>query len=337
MKCLRTFKYLLFPILLLVFFSILFIIFKSFKDSRILKSTTPGLYVEGPLIKRKDTGTPVQLKGVTTMAFVRYNYIMEELLHRFEVARGWGSNLIGLFLDYQITKDKIKDIDKIVEWTRNNNMYLYLIPTVDARTVKGQQLIYQATLFPEIMDILSRRYKDETHILYGLWAEPQIMIWDFWNKQATDIADKIRNNDPDAILLMTGTMWGRYFDTDKNPFNFDNVIYDFHDYPWADKKEASLGLKSKNIEFLWERFIDKYPVLIGEFGGVYLQDFGSDEDIEYTSKILDNVNKNKLNYSAYTIDDEGELGLINWKTGESTRKGSLIINDLKNYPPTRIQ
>lgn len=296
---------------------------------------TPGLYVDGPNIKRADTQKPVQLKGVSSMAYVYYDYDIHELINHLDKVKKWGINLLGLFINYDNLKNKYGQLDEIINWSENNGIYVYLMPAVN-KYDPSPRLSTQISLFPQMMKDLASRYSQKTNILYGLWAEPRLVFWDEWIDKSDKIASGIREVNPQAIILATGIQWGRYFYIDKKPFPFGNIIYDYHDYPFINSYEAQ-KYNGKNPDgILWDKMIGKYPILIGEFGGVAQKDFGSSEDTDYITKVLDSVNENHLNYTAYTIDAEGGLGLIDWRTGQPTQKGKVIQDDLISHPPTFI-
>lgn len=309
--------------------------YELFNEGKINAPLTPQLYVDGPYLRRKDTGESVQLKGVTTMAFVYYDYETTELLYKLGKVKEWGINLLGLFLNYDKVKNKYDQLDEVINWAEKNGIYVYLMPAVNKYNT-NPRLSTQISLFPLMMKELANKYVNRTNILYGLWAEPRLVFWDEWIDKANNTAQGIREVNPNSVILVTGLQFGRYFYIDQKPFTFKNIIYDYHDYPFADSEDARKhnGINPDGI--LWDKMIGRVPILIGEFGGVYQGNFGSDEDINYIKLILNNINENRLHYTAYTLDDEGTLGLIDWKTGKPTRKGKIIHEDLIKYSPTFI-
>lgn len=310
--------------------------YELFNEGKINPPKTPQLYIDGPYIRRQDTHESVQLKGVTSMAFVYYDYETKNLINKLDQVKKWGINLLGLFLNYDNLKNKYTELDDVINWAEKNGLYVNLMPAVN-KYDPSPRLSTQISLFPQMMKELASRYVNKTNILYGLWAEPRLVFWDEWVKMASKTAYGIREVNPQAVMLATGIQFGRFFYIDHIPFPFNNIIYDYHDYPFADSNEAKKYNDKNPDGILWENMIGKYPILVGEFGGVSQRNFGSDEDINYIIKVLDNINKNRLHYTAYTIDDEGALGLMDWKTGQPTRKGKVILNDLISHPPTFIE
>lgn len=299
----------------------------------------PALYVEGSAIKRSDNHDIVQLKGISTLAFCYKNYPINQLFGILGKIKLWNINLLGIFVNSYGLENKTKELDQVINWAEKNNIYVYLMPRIHEENNKNNEI----NQYPLLMNQLTNKYSKKTNIIYGLWAEPSIEYSE-WLKLANKITKEIIKENPKALILMSGTEYARLIDMN-NRLAYENVIYDFHNYLAANIDEFKLVLKNNNINFLWNNIYNvykQYPILIGEFGGVWESGFGSQEDLSYIQKVLDEVNKNKLNYSAYSIDrhtdvyDEPGLELIDWNTDLPTKKGELIRNDLLNYPPTNF-
>ena len=326
-------------IMVLVFFD-LFLGFRIKKpDDKIVQPPAQGLpvlYVENNTIRRADNHERAQLKGVSTMAFAYEDYPISAFIGIAEKVKLWNINLLGLFIQPDIVENKTEELDEIINWAEKNYIYIYLMPRASDQMDLSNQLIR----FPSMMSQLAKNYAKKNHIIYGFWAEPN-MEWGEWYKLADQIAKEIVREKPDALMLLTGINFGRSFDLNRT-FPYKNIILDFHDYPASDINSLQSVLAKDEIDFLWKNAKQTYPILVGEFGGVWQYGFGSREDLIYIQKLLDEINKNGLSYSAYTIDNhnnddndvEEGLGLINWYTGLPTKKGGLIRQDLLNYPPT---
>jgi len=306
---------------------------KNFPQKKVAKSGLPKLAVNKNRIIRQDNKKPVKLKGVTSMAFVYYHYRFEDVVGILNEMKKWKINLLGLFINPDNFTDQQKTLDEIINWSLNNQVYVYLMPAVNIHDPE-KPVMKQVGDFAEMMEKLSGKYKNHDHILYGLWAEPRHIIWHQWKTIAKDIADRIYFHNPEAVILLTGVQFGRIINDDYH-FKNKNIIYDYHDYPSANQKELIPILNNKT-DFFWSTSYKDYPVLIGEWGGVYEKDFSCQEDLEYIAKVIKNANKLSLNYSAYTIDEEEGLGLIDWKTLRPTAKGEIIKNDLMENPGTQF-
>lgn len=289
------------------------------KTSSKSKSSLPSLYVSKNTIRRSDTDETIQLKGVTTMTFDYDNLDSQTLIDRLKIAKTWRINLLGIFISPFQIQNRWGELDKVVEWTKNNHIYIYLMPAINIHN-KNHSYADQLAQLDNISKTIAVRYAKYSHILYGLWAEPSGLPWISLVSIFNHSANELRKYNTKAIVLLTGAQFGRFVTKD-DKLTVENAIFDIHDYPWANPENARI-LKMKNpVGILWDKIYKDLPVLIGEFGGVYKEDFGSKEDLYYIKFVLKEVNKKKLNYSAYTIDSEGELGLMNWDNKTPTNKG----------------
>jgi len=309
------------------------------KDGLIQGKELPALYTEGNQIKRADSHESVRLKGVSTMIFNWNLPLNQKFLSVLEKIKTWNINLLGLYITPQYIDSRTADIDFMIDWAEKNRIYIYLMPVESEEKNLTSQLIR----IPSDMGKLAERYRNRKNVLFGLWAEPN-MRWEQWYPLANGIAKEIKKSNPDAVILFSGAEFARIFDSSEQ-FPYSNVIYNFHEYRTEDIKGLSSALAEK-VTFDWTQFSEQYPVLIGEFGGVWGTGFGEPEDLLFIQKILDEANSNNISYTAYTMDDYpdasvnkrwagmGGLELINWETLEPTKKGQLIKDDLRNYPPT---
>jgi len=319
-------KFFLFLILIIFAFNTFFflLILKSNKNkANIINKKMPSLYTEGKYIKRADNNKTIQLKGVSTMAFARYNHNIEKFISILEVVKGWNINFLGLYINpNNLVEDKL---DTVINWAEKNYIYVYLMPTLDS----DYELEVRSTIkkFPELIKKLAKKYQEKNHILYGLWAEPRYFSPEEWEEYFDNGIRLIREVNPKTIILISGLDYSRVFPKDSKILRFKNIILDFHDYPAANIEELRPILKQK-LYFNWQNYYENYPILIGEFSGVYSDGFSSVVDLEYIKKVLIEVDKNLLNYTAYVLDEEKGTSLINWETKLPTKRGEIIKNNL---------
>lgn len=317
-------------VLLLTFTSVLYLGFLITKHPEASpppkNSGLPKLYVEGAHIKRSDTGEKVVLKGVSTMGFAYYR-ADNELMDILTVADQWGINLIELYIDPKVVERNMARFDYLIDWADKHDIYVYINP-VD----KDNNFIDQIDLFPKYLGQLAKRYKSRNHVFFGFGAEPN-SSWDDWKKYSDLAAAEIIKNNPEVLIVQTGVYFGREVNyADVLPYK--NVVYDYHEYPARNSGDLKKILEKEDSKFTWEPYQKKYPIIVGEFGGTWEQDFGSDNDLTFIQKTIDHVNKNGMSYVAYTADSEEGLGLIDWQTLKPTRKGEVIKKDLSSHPPT---
>jgi hypothetical protein len=301
-----------------------------------VKSSLPILRTSGTDIIRADTGERVILKGVSS-DFFRYRSLdrpVPALLADMDEAKKWGANLFGLYVLPSLTREKISSLDEVIAHAKEIRMYVYLMPIVNDESVRN----YSDT-GPSLQKFLSDialRFRNDSHILYGLGAEPFGMTATAWNNRQKTLAAFIRVQNPDAPLLLTGADYGRNFtyayDED---FPYSNAIYFVTDYPRSSPETDADS--ANNYSFDYDQFLNRRPFIMGEFGGVWKKGFGSDTDIDTIRQQIMRANANGFGYTMYRNeplpDYLTELS-IHRTDGSLTKKGHVLVSDLAEHPPT---
>lgn len=278
-----------------------------------------SIQIEGRFFKDED-GKPIQLKGISTTAFINNNYNLNKLVAIIDFFRKKKVNALILYISPDKIDQEQKDIDYLVYWTKKNNMILYLIPTMEYNSSsKNMGDFMNLSLY------LIKRYQIERHILFGLWAEPQGISEKEWKHDFQLFINEAKKIKKDVIIGVSGLGWARFIPRDIN-FQYQNIFLSFSDYPASIPQDL---IDRKNItESNWPFFIDRYPVVLHEFGGVSQNGFGTEEDLDYFKKVINIANNKLLNYFAYTIDEAPGQSLIVWWTKKLTGKGEIFIRSL---------
>ncbi len=279
----------------------------------------------------------LQLKGISTMAYsatdfevnghwghYQYYYNFKKLLDVFGFFKKQGINLITLYISPEVFYQKKNEIDYIVKWANINNTYLYFVPII--RPNDGSSFERHKNNLMQLSLDLVNRYRSETNILYSLWAEPNGVQQSEWKSYYMEFIKKARSINNNVIIGVSGLDYGRTYVEDPS-FDYKNIFLDFHDYPAAEPEEL---LKNPPKQFIWEKYLGRFPILIGEFGGVYSYGFGSPTDLSYFKKEIDAANKNRISYVAYTVDNEPGLSLIYQSNDSLTKKGKIFVESLSD-------
>ena len=204
--------------------------------------------------------------------------------------------------------------------------------------------------------------KNEPHSKYG--GAPIDAIWDDsdapnnWKKAAEDCANAILAKNPNALILIEGVegfeghgaWWGGNLrGVAKYPVTptsgTGQIVYSPHDYgpivsdqPWFHKDFTEKTLLDDYWRDTWAYLVenDKYPLLIGEWGGKL--DGGDNE--KWLGLLRDYMIKNHINHTFWCLnDDSGDTGGL-WKdiqfgttqNADGTISGHTTINwDTKKY------
>jgi len=308
----------------------------------------PALYVDGPFLKRADTQAPVWLKGVNVEEFRQRNpHTLSDLYSTqglsLIIRDKWGINLLRVAIDPEMVEATSRELDALVTFANENQMYVILTPFASAINParNERRLPIPDDLVTVAMGNLADKFRDRTNVLYGLWNEPHpedsvsgigyAKEWQLWMEAGMKVAQAIRSKNPKAILVVPGgTKWGRDLTFYKDhPFPFENIIYDAHDYSAAPDYHYRREM--------WTWAIGKYPILIGEFGGNPINPFDP-ASLDYMRDTIRIVNQNPsmVHYAVYALTDDGAWGIFTRGLSRMP-KGTLLLDDLAKYPPTRFR
>jgi hypothetical protein len=305
------------------------------------------LYVDGPYVKRTDTKAPVWLKGLNVEEFRQRNpHTFNDLYNVQGLAivmeREWGINLLRVAVDPESVEATTSEFDTLIGFAQEHGMYVILTPFASAINPPrdDERLPVPDELVATAMGYLAAKFKNRTNVLFGLWNEPHPdsiptinydKQWQTWMDAGIKVANAIRRNDPQSILVVPGgNKWARdmtYYQD--RPFPFDNVIYDVHDY-WAYPDYHY-------TRAMWTWAIARYPILIGEFGGdpTNPSDYASINYMQDTFRIV-NTNSGLVHYAVYALTDDPVWGIFT-RDLSNTPKGNALRFDLSMYPPTRFR
>lgn len=304
----------------------------------------PSLYTQGNKIMNSQTGQPVVLKGIVTDHF-RYNLNQDypavygglkaeiEKIERLK-QRGADINIIGLYLSrLDKIKPNINELDRFINYARDNDIYIYFAPTGNAfRETEAQDMINaNKTGFykiqgqndlAELTELLASRYGKYSNVLYQLTAEPHIppADWEVKQKELAAIVRKHTNN----LIIVSTSYYTPYSSLPVLPYG--NIIYSTGGY--ISKNDSSFAERSYNQILGNANLRQNYPVIIAEFGGNYGGDFSSDRDLFLFKDILEEIGRAHLSYTIYRLSSAFKNdGLALFDTGgKLTRKGEIFVN-----------
>ncbi len=260
------------------------------------------LHVTGTKLCAKD-GTPVQLKGPSTLGLVWYpEYINEKA---FETIHSWGANLIRLAMytmeedgflsggDQTFTKELI---DKGVKYATELGMYViidwHILSDGNPETHKKEAIAF----FEE----MSEKYKDYGNVLYEICNEPngENVTWEVVKAYAEEVIPVIRANSPDSVILVGTPKWSQLVDdAADNPLDIKNVMYSLHYYASTHKEELRDRMRyalKKGLPI----FVDEYSNCDASGNGII-----DDKEAHEWAKIVD---ENYLSYAQWNISNRDE-------------------------------
>lgn len=115
---------------------------------------------------------------------------------------------------------------------------------------------------------IARHYKGSAAVaMYDLLNEPERdtgetdqVQWDYYD----ELYRAVRAVDPDHIITMEACWWPRSLPSPKD-YGWENVVYQYHHYPWGLKAAEDINEDSRGECDLIEQSAYGVPVFIGEF------------------------------------------------------------------------
>jgi hypothetical protein len=303
------------------------------KESKSLKQLT----IVGNRIV-DENGIPYQLVGVVSDEF-RFHDVyqnIDDLKQRLSLFKQYGVNLLVLYLDRpEKVKGRLSEIIDLANWADKNGIYVLLYPVVNEENqiigMSNKTKIDNFNFSPldtkldVVLDNLNQALKDNKNILYGTGAEPHDVSEKILFEKQVQLINKIHQVNPKTIVVVNGINYGSNLDNylASPVIKLPNVLYDVHVY--AGKDKDNIDFKKCRIP---QRYMDGFPLFLGEFGGVYSNDFGSEKDLECIDDFYQDLAKNKISFAMYTLDSISRLSIID-VDNNLTIKGQKFVEFLE--------
>lgn len=294
-----------------------------------------GLKVNGTDLV-DENNNKIQLRGMSTHGIAWFPQFVN--YDSFKTLRDdWNTNCIRLAMytdEYDGycsggDKEKLKNIIKNgVSYATDLGMYVI----IDWHVLNDQNpQKYKAdavTFFNE----MSALYKDNTNVIYEICNEPNgSATWNDIKDYANSVIPVIRNNDPDAVILVGTPFWSQEIDKAlADPLNFNNIMYVLHFY--ADTHRDELRSRLDNC------VKNGLPVFISEFGMCDASGNGGNNFDEMT-KWKEIIDKYNLSYICWNLSNKGETSAVikpecqktsQWSEDDLTEGGKWIRNCFRN-------
>ena len=261
-----------------------------------------ALHVDGLQVKDK-YNQPFTLRGASTHGMHWGDG--ETFLNKtaFQNLRDeWGVNMVRL-VNYvtqggytQGSKDKMdKHIQKGVSNLTELGMYAIIDWHVHAENPNDKKS--EAIQF---FDTYSKKYKDQSNIIYEICNEPTGTPWNQIRPYAVDVVNTIRANDPDAIIVVGTNTWSQDVDevaTNGGKIDDPNVMYTIHFYSGSHgeslREKVRTALKAGT------------PVFCTEFGVCDASGNGG-FNLEEADRWIDFFEENGISYCCWSFSKKNE-------------------------------
>lgn len=265
-----------------------------------------ALHVENGKLTDAD-GNIVQLYGMSTHGIAWFpQYINYD---SFRTLRDdWNTNCIRLAMytaeyggycaggDKEQLKQLVRDG---VSYATELGMYVivdwHILSDCDPNQNKDEAIAF----FRE----MSESFADNDNVLYEICNEPNSgTSWDSIKSYAEEVIPVIREQKPDAVILVGTPTWSQEIDkAAASPLTFDNVMYTLHFYAGTHKDDLRNRLETCAQNNL--------PVFVSEFGMCDASGNGAN-DFDSTTKWLDLLNKYQISFCCWNLANKDESSSV---------------------------
>ena len=296
-----------------------------------------ALHVENGKLTGAD-GNTVQLYGMSTHGIAWFpQYINYD---SFRTLRDdWNTNCIRLAMytaeyggycaggDKEQLKQLVRDG---VSYATELGMYVivdwHILSDCDPNQNKDEAIAF----FRE----MSEAFADNDNVLYEICNEPNSgTSWDSIKSYAEEVIPVIREQKPDAVILVGTPTWSQEIDkAAASPLTFDNVMYTLHFYAGTHKDDLRNRLETCAQNNL--------PVFVSEFGMCDASGNGTN-DFDSTTKWLDLLNKYQISFCCWNLANKDEsssvfkaasTALSDWTDEDFNESGRWIRDYFRKMP-----
>lgn len=181
---------------------------------------------------------------------------------------------------------------------------------------------------------MSEAFTDNDNVLYEICNEPNSgTSWDSIKSYAEEVIPVIREQKPDAVILVGTPTWSQEIDkAAASPLTFDNVMYTLHFYAGTHKDDLRNRLETCAQSNL--------PVFVSEFGMCDASGNGAN-DFDSTTKWLDLLNKYQISFCCWNLANKDEsssvfkaasTALSDWTDEDFNESGRWIREYFRSMP-----
>ena len=209
-------------------------------------------------------GKAIQLRGVSTHGLAWFpDYVNDACFS--QLRKQWGANVVRLAMYTEEyggycsggnKTDLLNLVKKGVRLATKNDLYAIVDWHILQDGNPNTHLSEAKWFFSKVSEV----FKDSDNVIYEICNEPNGgTTWAQIKSYANKVIPVIRNNDPDAIILVGTPTWSQEIDkAAASPLSYDNVMYTMHFYAATHKDDLRNRLASVVKGGL--------PVFVSEFG-----------------------------------------------------------------------
>lgn len=255
-----------------------------------------------------EKGQAVQLRGISTHGIAWFpDFVNQDAVT--QLSEDWGANLfrIAMYTDENGgyctdgDKEKLKAlVTDGVEYAKQADMYVivdwHILHDSNPLTHKAEALQF----FKE----MTEKLKGEKHVLYEICNEPNSgCSWEDIKTYANEVIPVIRENAPEAVILVGTPTWSQKIDKPQNdPISgYDNIMYTLHFYAATHKED----LRSKMVNAVEAGT----PVFVSEYGLCDASGNGGN-DLGQAQSWIDTMDQHGISYAVWSFCNKEETSAL---------------------------
>lgn len=252
-------------------------------------------------------GDPIQLYGMSTHGIAWFPQFVS--YDSFKTLRDdWNTNCVRLAMytheyngyctggDQEYLKSLVRTgVDAATELGMYCIIDWHVLQDQDPNVYKEQSKAF----FKE----MSETYADNTNVIYEICNEPNgYATWESVKSYAEEVIPVIRENDPDAIIIVGTPTWSQDIDKAKaDPLDEENILYALHFYAGTHK------------DVLWNRMDsciqNGLPVIVSEFGTCDASGNGAN-DFESAKSWMDVIERHNVSFFCWNLANKDESSSV---------------------------
>lgn len=255
-----------------------------------------------------EKGQAVQLRGISTHGIAWFpDYINQDMI--MQLSTDWGANLlrIAMYTDenggYCTDGDKGKLKQLIldgVEYAKQADMYVI----VDWHILHDNNPLTHKEEALQFFREMTGQLKNEKHVLYEICNEPNGgTSWEDIKSYANEVIPVIRENAPEAVILVGTPTWSQEIDKPQNDpiTGYDNIMYTLHFYAATHKED----LRNKMVNAVEAGT----PVFVSEYGLCDASGNGGN-DLGQAQSWIDTMDQKGISYAVWSFCNKDETSAL---------------------------
>lgn len=255
-----------------------------------------------------EKGQAVQLRGISTHGIAWFSdFVNQDAV--MQLSTDWSANLfrIAMYTDENGgyctdgDKEKLKElVTDGVEYAKQADMYVivdwHILHDSNPLTHKAEALQF----FKE----MTEKLKGEKHVLYEICNEPNSgCSWEDIKSYANEVIPVIRENAPEAVILVGTPTWSQEIDKPQNDpiTGYDNIMYTLHFYAATHKED----LRNKMVNAVEAGT----PVFVSEYGLCDASGNGGN-DLGQAQSWIDTMDQKGISYAVWSFCNKEETSAL---------------------------